>query len=240
MLAAGKKFDVDDFARMQQDVASLPARRFQQVLKKWRPQPGSSAAQAADELLNWDGVLRADSRPALIYEVWLQKLGPAVFAANAAVADLELLLHTLESQTNGPALQESLDAALRQIEQQFGADRSGWQWGKLHQLTLRHPLGKPEYQLGPVPRPGDGYTVNATSGANFQQTNGASWREVIDVGDWDRSIMTNVPGESGDPSSKHYGDLLEDWAHGRYHPMPFSRKAVEAAMEEKIILKPGP
>ena len=24
-------------------------------------------------------------------------------------------------------------------------------------------------------------------------------------------MMTNVPGESGDPSSPHYADLLDDW-----------------------------
>jgi penicillin amidase len=47
------------------------------------------------------------------------------------------------------------------------------------------------------------------SGGNFRQTNGASWREVLDVGDWDRSLMTNVPGESGDPTSKHYSDLAQ-------------------------------
>jgi len=101
-----------------------------------------------------------------------------------------------------------------------------------------HPLGKREFQLGPVPRPGDGNTVNATSGNAFQQTSGASWREILDVGDWDRSVITNVPGESGDPGSKHYGDLLEDWAHGRYHPLPYTRKAVEAALDERILLTP--
>ena len=51
--------------------------------------------------------------------------------------------------------------------------------------------------------------------------------------------MTNVPGESGDPASPHYSDLLEDWAAGRYHPMPFSRKAVEAATTERIQLTPS-
>jgi penicillin amidase len=50
--------------------------------------------------------------------------------------------------------------------------------------------------------------------------------------------MTNTPGESGDPESKHYRDLLDDWAAGRYHPMPFTRKAVEAATEERILLQP--
>ncbi len=237
MLGGGKKFDVPDFERMQQDVTSLPARRFQQVLKKWNPGESVRASQIVNQILNWDCVLSISSRPALIYEVWLSKLPAAVFGS-AGTADLELLFRTLETEPNTAALRKTLDATLQDIEQAFGSDPSAWQWGKLHQLTLVHPLGKPEFRLGPVSRPGDANTVNATSGANFRQTSGASWREILDVGDWDRSVLTNVPGESGDPSSKHYGDLLQDWASGRYHPMPFSRKAVEAAIEERLLLRP--
>ena len=51
-----------------------------------------------------------------------------------------------------------------------------WQWGKVHQILFRHPLGVRTFDRGPVARPGDGNTVNATSGARFQQTNGASYR----------------------------------------------------------------
>src|SRR5579872_6614512 len=232
MLAAGKKFDIADVERMQQDVTSIPARRFQQVVKEWRPAPDTRAAQMVDEIRKWDAVLRTDSRPALVYEFWMQRL------QGGGGGDLEHLLHTLETHPDGAALQKALDAALREIESRFGSDPAAWQWGKAHTLTLSHPLGRKEYQLGPVARPGDGNTVNATSGANFRQTNGASWREILDVGDWDRSVITNVPGESGDPASRHYGDLLQDWAAGRYHPLPFSRKAVEAAMEERIVLLP--
>ncbi len=238
MLSTGKKLSVADVERMQQDVTSLPARRFQQVLKKWHPDPGSRVAQTVEEMLAWDATLRVDSRAALIYEVWMSKLPAAVFGEAAGRPDLESLLRTLEAEPNSAALEKSLNAAMQDLERQFGADRAAWQWGKLHQIALVHPLGKREFQLGPVARPGDGNTVNATSGANFRQTNGASWREILDAGDWDRSVMTNVPGESGDPASKHYSDLLQDWAAGKYHPMPFSRKAVEAAMEERIVLMP--
>ena len=113
-----------------------------------------------------------------------------------------------------------------------------WQWGKVHQIRFRHPLGVRAYDRGPVGRPGDANTVNATSGAHLQQTNGASYREILDLSDWDRSVMTNVPGESGDPESSHYSDLIDDWASGRYHPMPFSRPAVEAAAAEHLWLVP--
>ncbi len=50
--------------------------------------------------------------------------------------------------------------------------------------------------------------------------------------------MTNVPGESGDPGSKYYDNLLEEWLTGKYHPMLYSRRAVEANTEEKIRLMP--
>ena len=60
----------------------------------------------------------------------------------------------------------------------------------------------------------------------------------MDTADWDRSVTTNVPGESGDPSSPHYSDLLDDWAHGKYHPLPYTRAAVEAATVERITLTP--
>jgi penicillin amidase len=217
MMDAGRKFDIADFERMQLDVVSLPARRFQETLRQWQPAAGSRAAKVVEELLAWNAELRAESRPALIYEVWSARLGTG---------------------TGGEALQKALDAALTEIERRLGPDQAQWQWGKFHQLTLTHPLGRPELALPPVARPGDGNTVNATSGTNFRQTNGASWRQIIDVGNWDRSVMTNVPGESGDPSSKHYSDLLQDWAAGKYHPMPFSRKVVEAAMVERIVLLP--
>lgn len=231
MLAGGKKFSVADFERMQQDVTSLPARRFQNVVRRWKPERHEGLVR---DLLNWDGVLRADSEAAYVYQVWLSKLPAEVFGpALGPRTDLEMLLKTLEAEPNGKALQASLDAAAAQM-----AGRR--KWGDVHQITFRHPLNRPELNRGPISRPGDGNTVNSTSGASsgFAQTNGASYRQIIDLGDFDRSVMTNVPGESGDPESPHYSDLLSDWAAGRYHPMPFTRKAVEAATVERIELRP--
>ena len=121
----------------------------------------------------------------------------------------------------------------------MGPDQAEWKWGNLHKVYFHHPLGLARLDLPAHSRPGDAYTVNATGGRNYSQTTGASYREVLDVGDWDRSVMTNVPGESGTPGDPHYGDLIDDWADGRYHPMPFTRKAVEAATELRLVLMPA-
>jgi acyl-homoserine lactone acylase PvdQ len=82
-------------------------------------------------------------------------------------------------------------------------------------------------------------SMTVPSDPRYQQAAGASYRQIIDVADWDRSVMTNVPGESGDPAARHYADLLDEWAEGRYHPMVFSRRAVEANSRERTTLIPS-
>ena len=184
--------------------------------------------------------MTADSRPALVFEAWMPRLEAELYGAElGARVDLTTVLDRIEANPDPRALARSLEAALADIERACGADRGAWKWGRLHTITFRHPLDRAAWNRGPIARPGDANTVNATSGAQFRQTNGASYRQVIDLADWDRSTMTNVPGESGDPASPHYSDLLDDWAAGRYHPMPYSRTAVEGATAGRILLTPG-
>ncbi len=139
----------------------------------------------------------------------------------------------------GPALGEAWQEAV----QRMGPDPARWAWGKIHRASFEHPLAftpalKEAFNLPDVPRGGDATTPNAT-GNGPRQTAGASYREIIDVGDWDRSVTINVPGESGQPGSPHYGDLLPLWAEGKYHPMAFSRAAVEKFAESKLTLLPA-
>ncbi len=82
--------------------------------------------------------------------------------------------------------------------------------------------------------------VHATSyrASDFSVTSGASFRMVLDVGQWDNSRTINTPGQSGDPDSPHYRDLAALWANGEYVPLLYSRQAVEAAANEVIALSP--
>ena len=219
VLSAGNKFSIEDFEKLQQDVVSLNAQRFLKLVHDSR-------------FDGWNGELRADSHQALLYELCAANLPRAVFGPElGARVSLSRTLHELEQHPNPKAIEQ----AVKDADSKLGDRKT---WGDLHRVEFRHPLNDARFNRGSVARPGDGYTVNATSGSHFRQTSGASYREIIDVADWDRSVTTNTPGESGDPESKHYDDLLQEWASGRYHPLPFSRKAVEAATEEKIVLEP--
>ena len=232
LLAKTTKFGVSDFEAMQQDVLSIPARRFKAVLEKWKPAPGMQMA-AVQRILNWDARLTVESVPALIYEIWLSKLA----AAFAQTTNLELLLRKIEAPGGNLVFGATLDEATAELSRFLGANMDAWQWARANHIQFRHPLNNRQWDRGPIARPGDPNTINASSGGRVQPS-GASYRQIVDLADWDRSTMTNVPGESGDPASPHYSDLLNDWSAGRYHPMPFTRKAVEAATAERILLSP--
>ncbi len=227
---------------MQQDTVSLPARDFKKILNEWNPAGNDMAAQVRKELLAWNCDVSMDSKPALIYEVWIEQIHHAILPKGLASSRLapDVLLRELAANPEkDETLSKTLSASLVEIQQRLGSDESEWKWGNLHKAYFVHPLHVANLNLPPRSRPGDGYTVNATGGPNFSQAHGASYREIIDLNDWDRSVTTNVPGESGVPGDRHYGDLIEGWANGDYHQLPFSRHAVEAAAEERIEFLPG-
>jgi penicillin amidase len=138
----------------------------------------------------------------------------------------------------------SLSSAVAQLTERQGSDMSGWAWGRYHQAMLRHPMSaalnaqqKAKFEVGPWPRGGDGNTVGATGGGEYQ-TAGASFRFIVEANDWDNALGTNSPGQSGDVNSPHYRDLFELWKNDRYFPVKFSRAAVEGVTEARTFLAP--
>ena len=95
-------------------------------------------------------------------------------------------------------------------------------------------------KLQNYPRGGTGNTANNTgfSPVDFLVKSGASWRFVVDTNDWDSARMTSAPGQSGDPRSKYYDNLLEGWAKEKSFPLYFSRKKIEANSDFTIYLIP--
>jgi penicillin amidase len=91
--------------------------------------------------------------------------------------------------------------------------------------------------LGPMPRGGNSYTPGSTGGNN-NQSSGASFRMIVNTGDWDAAIGTNGPGQSGDPDSPFYSNLFEPWAKDQYFPVYYSRNKIDSVAVSSYILKP--
>jgi penicillin amidase len=259
---AKSKFTVADFERLQHDEVSLPARELTRLLKEVKG-VSETLRPYVELLAKWDNALSQDSAAAVLYQVWVPKLAPAVFRPSVPaniwprIASRISLIKTLEALKNpqprwfgadpragrDAALLKSLEEAVADAKSRFGSDASKWRWGAVHIAQFRHALSTDEarralFDLPSPERGGDGNTVNATGGGNFRQSSGASFREILDLANWDRSVGTNVPGQSGQPQSPHYGDLLPLWAEGRYFPLLFSKQKIEAAAKERLVLEP--
>jgi len=257
---SGHKLDVAEMEKLQNDVVSLPARKLQSLLKS---AAGNSPSSAAKLLLDWDCALSMDSSAATLYEFWVEELQDAVTkrvvpaeARKAArlylpriVADLQHLQAQIfgENPENGrnALLLETLQAAEEKVAAKLGPDPQNWAWGKLHQMLFSHSLDVSAAlaklcDRGPFARPGDGYTVDATAfyGGSFNQLAGASYREIFDLSDWDKGVGVNVPGQSGQPGSTHYDDLIPLWTQGQYFPLRFSKSAVDRDTMDVLELKP--
>ncbi|MEK6406755.1 MAG: penicillin acylase family protein [Acidobacteriota bacterium] len=263
VLGKGGKFTIEDFERLQHDETSLAARELVPLLRGKLFEFAVSTQEAAELMLQWDCVLAKDSAAAAIFEVWLQKLG-SNFASRVVPSEAKSLvsaaslftrmirvLRLPDEKTFGANAQAkaavlisaSFDEAVTELRARFGQDMKKWRWGDLHLAEFKHLLSTDDarravFDLKPVSRGGDGNTVNATAGARFIQRSGASFREILDLSDWDNSVAINVPGQSGQPGSPHYGDLLQLWAEGRYFPLLFTREKVEKHTAERLLLDP--
>lgn len=188
--------------------------------------------------------------PELIRTALSRVLPVEDLAADVRV-DLQLLLEP--GQRLGPdprariraIVADTLAAAADDVALLLGNDPAGWAWGELHQAEPTHPLhkllgGREWTTRGAVPRGGSGDTVGSTAyGADFRQSTGATFRIVIDVGDWDRSVALNSPGQSGVPGTSHYSDHLETWAQDSAFPLLYTRSSVEAGAHQRIELRPA-
>ncbi len=265
VLGQGRRFTLMDMMQLQQDLVSLPARSLVPLLHEPKPVPNMST-YALTQLVPWNFVLSPDSVPAAIYVAWeravkeavwelaVPKEARTVFSQTALSTETVIGWLTAPDGRFGPdpiagrdaILLKALNQAVSDLERRRGPDKDHWRYGQaaFKHILLKHPLSDavtPELQarldLGPLPRGGYAHTVNSTSDADNQST-GASFRIIADTGDWDRSVGTNAPGQSGDPDSPHYCDLLEPWADGRYFPVFFGRSRVESVTETKTTMVP--
>ena len=261
VLGSGQRFSVADMMQLQTDELSLPARQLTPLLLDLTADD-RRVEEARRMLVSWDHVLDKASVAAGIYVAWEaqlrrmvnQRLVPQGMGLTMSLSTVVERLHIPPGgmgedplRARDELLMNALSAAVDDLSDKLGRDMDGWQWGQAdyHHAYLRHPLGSAVdaetrrlLEAGPLPRGGYGSTVNQTTNGD-NQTSGASFRIIVDTGDWDRSVGMNTPGQSGDPESPYYRNLFEDWANDRFHPVFFSRDRIEAVTGVALDLRPG-
>lgn len=145
-------------------------------------------------------------------------------------------------------LSGALSDAIELLTERFGPSDATWSWGKVRPFTLRHRFGDKApldrvFNVGPLNGWGDGTTVNQ-AGFEFWQplrhsTVTAHLRSVFDVGNWGASRFVLLGGQSGNPLSPHYGDLVPLYLRGEGVPVHWEDSDVARSAVTSMTLVPG-
>jgi penicillin amidase len=179
---------------------------------------------AADRLDEWDYRMDADSRAALVFDLWMAEFRDATFAeafeesdvddgfrpSPATIAALSEDSRWFGSSGRAALMRRALRDALAEI------DEDGHEvYGDVnHTGHIGHPLGLDFLGYDAYSRGGTGWTVwNYGRGGPW----GGSWEMQDDL---DGDLLGLLPGgNSGDYFSTHYDDQVERWANGEYRTL---------------------
>ncbi|WP_328866706.1 penicillin acylase family protein [Streptomyces sp. NBC_00341] len=136
-----------------------------------------------------------------------------------------------------------------ELTAKLGKDITTWNWGRLHQLTLKNQtlgtegpgllqrvLNRGPWNLGGGEAAVDATGWNAAGG--YEVVWVPSMRMVVNVGDWDKSRWINLTGASGHAFSAHYTDQTDKWVNGELLDWSYGTNAVTGSTTDTLTLKP--
>ncbi|KAB1188796.1 MULTISPECIES: penicillin acylase family protein [Haloferax] len=247
-------YDLLDEAVAQGDVTAETMRQIQRDVRSDAATSFTSYATSSDavaqmspdareltaELDGWDGQMRADSRAALVYRIWVDEFQTATFADEFEPEGMDdsyyprlSVLQRLDADSqwydNRSTLEqtETRDDIAAQAMNRTAErlDREGWEtYGDFNTLDMNHPFDRAFLNYPERPMDGSQYTVFNFRSAGSTQA-GSSWRMVVDFSDEDDSVGVIPGGQRGVFWSEHYHDQLDQWADGAYKPLTLDRPA---------------
>ncbi|WP_255195926.1 penicillin acylase family protein [Halorarius litoreus] len=215
--------------RLQRDVRSRAAVGFKPAILDATDEMAPAARAEANELADWNGGMRRDSRSALLWALFREEVRnetfydefhpqgldesayPHLYALQRLPADSRWFddIRTSETETRADVYADAFERAVNR------ADREGYEtYGDYNRVDLDHPFPVDYLDYPELPTDGSPFTVS-----NFRVGGpaGSSWRMV--VGD-DAAYGIIPGGQSGNPYSPHYSDQLRPWANGEYREVP--------------------
>ncbi len=218
-------------AGLDDDVLALPPRRGRALLREVRAWDGEAREQsvgAAATYMFLEAALR---------HIFLDDLGELAFERYFELMNapslplLEVLANEhgfLEGRDRATLARDAAAMAEGRLRRLLGDDPAQWRWGALHTITFRHafhdvPGLRAVSSPGPYPARGDGTTVCMGEydlrGGSFAVRTAPAFRLIAFAGAPHDGRAVLPPGNSGDPTSRHYRDQTALYMGGELREM---------------------
>src|SRR5690606_22091755 len=250
----------DSLRALQNDNFNIDARRvLPRLLRALAGDDSIRRSAEYDILERWDYRNDAKAVGATIFEYWTAALRDAIWGDEfpqeaqllypsfdrtyALLIDepqapwFDNVLTTDTVETIDVIIRSSFRQTIARLRERFGdVPAEDWAWGRVKNTRIMHLV--PNFttfgRTGIVNGGGNGI-VNATSG-----THGPSWRFVVQLdGDWPSAYGIYPGGQSGNPGSIYYDNMIGRWAEGKLDTLLFMKTADERSprLQRHVLLK---
>lgn len=259
-LTAMQRATVDSLRQLQNDTYNLRAANALPVMLPMLPEKGLSQAQqkALQTLRQWQLHNDADEVGATIFTEWIAQFMKAVWADEFEAGDTLPMRFpsfdrtlTLMQRDSGacwfdniktPArerlpdlLNQSFRSTCDTLTKKHGSIGHSWAWGPHKSTDVRHLLpGVDAFSVLDLNVGGGNVIVNATN-----ERSGPSWRMVVALGPQPKAYGVYPGGQSGNPGSPYYQDMIETWKKGQLNELLYLQSAQDKhpRIKRKMTLK---
>jgi penicillin amidase len=257
VLASSDSLSVEDMMKLQGDNYNLKAAEsLPYFLSQLDSSKLNTAESAAWKILKaWNYFNDAQLEAPSYYEAWWDNLMPLLWDE---MKNEEVMLKRPTAYQTIKLLKEQPALSLFDIQETDSTEDAGdvirkafadaildiEKWKASHSDTVRWADYKDSY-IGHLLPPMKALSIKVKTGGNHDivnahsQTNGPSWRMIVSLEKTGVKAWAAYPGgQSGNPGSKFYSNLLDRWTKVQYYPLLFIRKTEADQQRAALIIKP--
>lgn len=248
-LAMMQKATVDSLRLLQTDNFNVDARRLlPDLMKVMNADSSNMKNDAFQTLVKWNMRNDANEVGATIFERWVRELRYAIWEDEFSMKDKVGLIYPSRDRTwemiakqptakwfdniNTKDKQETMQdivkssfkATIDSLTTKLGPmNAETWAWTKVKSTDINHLGRLPGFGRQDIPNGGGATMVNATT-----EQNGPSWRMVVQLDKgWPKAYGLYPGGQSGNPASPFYDNMIDKWAKGELNELLFMKSKDE-------------
>jgi penicillin amidase len=207
---------------------------------EWTDQNGLSELEqdVLEDMKNWNFMMDAELIQPTVYLVWRNRFYRAVFGdeyggteAGLRYPSRDIFVEVIKKDPemrfvdniNTP-VEETVEQIVTKTYREtianlldfYGEDTENWKWGYDIDNDIDHIAQIPGFGRQDLFSSGSAESVNATRGGN-----GPSWRMVVELGPEVKGWGVYPGGQSGNPGSPYYDDMVDPWRTGQLFELNF-------------------
>lgn len=251
-LSVMRRATVDSMRSLQNDNFSILAQNILPVMVK-AIQPSKLNAREKESyaiIKKWNRFYNAHETGASIFEIWQKTLISKIWEDEFGDKTLpmrfpsrdrtvELLINdpyskwfdnvnTPIKETRESLINDAFKFAVDSLSRRYGPIGKNWEWARVKQSHVPHLAKIAGFGSAVLYNGGSKHSVNALG-----ESNGPSWRMVVALGKQVKGYGVFPGGQSGNPGSFYYDDMIEPWTNGKLNELLYLRSVKEPS--DRII-----